>query len=297
MDMEPHKKYYLLSIALLASFGVLFTLIAMIVSPTYTAAATVGAPISQQSSSNSNSLGGLAGVAAQFGINVSQPSGGAFSTYTQLLTSNRLYAVLAQSPKFMQTIFYKRYDPKTKQWIPPGGLPSRMLNLVREAFHYNIHTAPNQDDLAQFLQKQLTVVTSATEPFVTVSLTFYDPHQAEMLLSTLLVTADNIVREDVRKDTAARLAYLERILPTVTQADQRASMISILSSQQQQMMMIASNKLFASYIVASPYANLKPTSPNITVYAYIVILLAIVSWFALCSSCRTTAACWRSSSG
>lgn len=280
---EKLRRYYILLIGLLGIFGILSIVTASVLQPSYTATAIVGPPSSSLSATISGgSAGGLVGLAARFGGGglLGQQSD-PYSTYTALLTSSRLAEVLSKKKGFMETVFAGSYDPEKHEWIAKSGLLRAVIDLVKGAFHYPVKTKPDADDLDNYLSAHLSVDTSLTSAFITVSFSFGDYQQAEALLRTILLTADSIVREDTRANVAARLAYLDRILPNVTQAGQRDTLISLLSTQQQLMMTIAADKLFASSMIDPAHANPKPTFPSVKVFAFFAILLASATWAAL----------------
>jgi hypothetical protein len=178
----------------------------------------------------------------------------------------------------MHTVFYREYDPEAKQWRVPSGPLATFKNFVKRQIGYPVKTHPDADDLARFFENNLGVGTSLTSSFVTVSLKFKDPVQAQNLLQTILITTDDLERRDMRADVAARLTYLAKTLERVTQTEQRDALITILSTQEQTRMMIAADKRFAVNLVDPAHANTKPTFPNIRVLGLLALLLAAACW-------------------
>jgi uncharacterized protein involved in exopolysaccharide biosynthesis len=278
------RRYYILLIATLGICGLAALLIAVFAQPTFEATATIGPPSTSLSANMlSGSLlsggGGLSGIASKLvGGDLLGQSSDPFSVYVSLLTSNRLAEVLAGNEQFMSEVFYKRYDQEHHRWRHNDSVLREAINVVKSAIHYPIKTKPDGDDLERFLKKKLSVETSLTSAFVNVSFKFHDPMTAQEILNTILVAADNIAREDIRKDVSARLSYLERTLPTVTQADQRESLISLLSGQQEQMMIVAADKRFATSFVDPPHASTKPVFPNIRILGALSVFVGAVLW-------------------
>jgi hypothetical protein len=101
------------------------------------------------------------------------------------------------------------------------------------------------------------------------------------LLGLILREADDIIREDKRRDVAARIAYLNTALEHLSLADQKPELIDVLSQQEQEMMMIESDHLFASTLIDQPYAPLKPTAPSPIVDSAIAFALACIAWLGI----------------
>lgn len=286
--IEKLKKYYRLLLACLTVYLILASLFAIFVQPRYLAVAIVGPPqtsLSQTILESGIPGGGLAGIASKLagaaGVGALASQGTPFDEYTQLLTSNRLAKELAENTNILPIVFYDAYDQDRKTWRSRDDLFHRCIDLLKYAFNYPVKSAPNQDDLMIFLSKNMIVDTSLESQFVTVSLKFKDPHQAQTLLNTILLTADKIIRNDTRADVSARLVYLTSTLPQVTQTDVQDALISILSVQEQQMMAINADQHFAFNVVDPAYADPRPSWPNLVIVASIAILFSFATWTVL----------------
>lgn len=278
------RAHYILLIGLVSLCVVTAALLASLIVPSYMASAVVGPPTSSLTTSmmpvdEGSGPGGLVARLSKGVFSGSQAT--LFSIYTALLTSNRLAAVLSHKKGFMEKVFYQRFDMKTHSWRRRSGPITFAENLIKRAFHYPVKSKPDENDLAQFLANNLSVSTSLTSNFETVSFNFHNPAEAQKVLRTILITADDIVREDMRRDVSGRLTYLTKVLPTITQAEQRQSLISILSDQERQMMVIAADKHFAMDFVDPPHGNPRPTSPNPTLFALGAICFASMTWALL----------------
>jgi hypothetical protein len=278
-------KYHRLLVGCLIVYGLGAVAFVVLAQPQYLAVAVVGPPqtsLSQTMLASGLSGGGLAGLASKLsGLGSLASQGTPFSEYIELLTSNRLADELARTNGFLPVVFYKKYDQQHKRWIPRDDPFHQTIDFIKRTIHYPVKSAPDEDDLGRFMSEHMDVQTSLESEFVTITLKFKDPVEAQNLLATILTTADHIVRRDNRADVSARLAYLEKTLPGITQADVKESLISILSIQQQQMMAINADKLFAFDLVDPAHADIRPVSPNIALAGFLAILLATATWGVL----------------
>jgi hypothetical protein len=281
------RAYYLLFVFLIVlGLGavIAYTLLA---APVYTATAIVG-PADNSDQPFNDAMGGLSGglggIAKHLHVGgaIGQQSGGdPFDEYTALLTSNRLASLLVRRDNILPEVFWREWDPSQNRWLPRTGFVTQKIDQMKLLLRRPLKPAPDQEDLAKYFKKNLFVDSSLETSFATVSFRFHTREGAERLLGLILHEADDIIREDKRRDVAARIAYLNAALIHLTLADQKPELIAVLSEQEQEMMMIESDHLYASMMIDAPYAPLTPTSPSPIVDGLMALGLASVVWLGL----------------
>jgi hypothetical protein len=251
------RTYYLL-LALLIVVGlaavVTYTLVA---EPAYTATAIVGPadnsdePFGDMGGALSGGLGGIAKHLHVGGALGQQGAGDPFDEYTALLASNRLASRLIRQDHVLPEIFSSEWDSVQNRWLPRNDFVSRNVDYLKVLLRRPVKRAPDEEDLQKYFKKNLLVDSSLETSFATVSFRFHSREGAERLLGLILPEADNIIREDKRRDVAARIAYLNTALVHLALADQKPELIAILSEQEQEMMMVESDHLYASKLIDS----------------------------------------------
>lgn len=277
------KRQWPLLVVLVAIFLVYATLTMAMGRPTYLATAVIGPPGQRLDTSElSGASGAAASLASRLGLKRSV--GGAdnnYDKYMNILTSNRLAAGLARDTGMMRQAFPEQWDNDAKQWKAPGGPLYAMKGVLKRLLHWPERSAPDADDLGKFIATKFNIDAPLSSQFATVSITAGSPEEAEGLLTAILKEADNLIREERRRDVAARIAYLENVLPKVDAADQRTSLTAVLSAQQQSMMEIEADQRYAYSLVDPPHANHTPVAPNPKMNYLLAVLLALVSWAGL----------------
>lgn len=252
--------------------------------PVYTAVAVVGpsnGTLNESTSALESALGGIrrGGVASlargAFGSNPT------FSQFNKILQSNRLAAVMASDEEVMRTIYAERYDWERHRWKPRKGIVSYITGGLKEFLHLPVKSQPDADDVRKYLSVNVSVDTPLTSEFTTITLKSRDPQTAEWLLNKILYKADTLIRDDRHRDVAARIAYLQSVLPTISQNDGRQTLIFILNDQLHSMMTVAADKRYASNLVDPPHASRIPTSPSPTGIIGISIVAGIAIWFLI----------------
>jgi hypothetical protein len=250
--------------------------------PVYTAEAVLGSTTSLNDASGLGGTGSLQSMAKKLKVGSllgNQSLSDTFTEFTALLTSNRLAAVLSQKDSILPKIFYEDWDAEKKRWYPRDSVLAMAIDVVKRIIGRPVKPNPDQDDLAKYLSDEMGISTSLETGYITVTLKYRDRAGAEYLLSQILLEADNIIREDKRRDVSARIAYLQGALQDIAIADQKAALIDTLSQQQQQMMMIASDHRYASTYIDTPYAPYRPTSPNPIVDLLVAFILSLCAWY------------------
>lgn len=247
--------------------------------PSYTVKATV-APTQDQAGALQGVAAGLLESAASSGLGslLGSSSDDHFQAFLALLQSNRLSAKLAAQKGFLQTVFYKRWDPDSHQW--DNGPLRKVAKAAKSLLGLPVKVAPDADDLYDFLNDDLVIKRSFQNSLVEVDLNFVDPESGERILNAVLSGADSIIRQDNYRDVDARLRYLQKQLPTITVSDQRQAIITLLSGQQQSMMMIRADALYASTLIETPHAPNKPSWPNLALVLFFSIVFALGLWVA-----------------
>jgi hypothetical protein len=254
-----------------------------LVAPLYTATSLVGPADNSDQPFGMGAAGLAAGVGGlakhlHVGGMLGQNGDDTFNEYTSLLTSSRLASVLVNKDHLLPLVFEDQWDAVNKRWYPRNSSFDQALDFAKRLLRRPVKPAPDVDDLMKFFETNLNVDVSLETSFATITLKFRDPAEAERILNLILLEADNIIRQDKRRDVSARISYLNDTLARLNLADQKPAMIDILSDQQQEMMMIESDHRYASVLIDPPHAPLKPTSPVPTIDAAIASVLACLTW-------------------
>jgi hypothetical protein len=283
--VDELRTYYPLFFAILFVFVGVTLAVTLMMKPAYTATALVGPADNSDQPFSEDALGGLGhgglgGIAKHLhvGGGLGGQTGDKFDEYTSLLTSSRLAAVLVDKDRILPEIFAAQWDAANRRWRPSGGLLAQGINGLKRLLGRTVKPQPDQDDLSKFLATKLKVDTSLETGFATVTFAFASPQEAERILDLILLEADNIIREDKRRDVAARIAYLNSALARLDVADEKEQLIDTLSQQEQEMMMIQSDHRYASLMIDPPHAPRKPSSPLPTIDAAIAVVLSGVAW-------------------
>jgi hypothetical protein len=277
------RTYYLLLAVLLVVFLTAGVSILVLTPPVYTATAIVGPADNSDQPFGLDAAGaggGVGGIAKHLHVGglLGQTGDDTFNEYTSLLTSTRLAWVLVSKDHILPEMYPLRWDAANKRWYPRDTLYDRVADVAKAMLRRPVKPGPDVDDLVKSFDTKLTVDISLETSFATVTFKSGSPTGAERILNLILQEADNIIRQDKKRDVSARIGYLNSALENLTNADQKPAMIDILSEQQQEMMMVAADHRYASVLIDPPHSPLVPTSPVPVLYAAIAFVLACIAW-------------------
>jgi hypothetical protein len=274
-------------LAMLSAIAFVLSLVAIAVWPrSYTAFATI-APATSLGTSDApggamSALAAIGGKSLLGGSSQVSP----FEMYVDVLNSKRLAQQLAEKDHFLQIVFANKWDAQAHKWRPRTGIIHFIGDSLKGVFGLTTKEAPDIDDLSAFLSHNLVVAnkeseTSPLSSIATIKFTFKDRAQTVAMLNAILSEADMILRVSRRTDVQSRIAYLTSALRNVEFAEQRQSLISILSTQEEQYTVIEADKRYAFALLDPPYASSVPTWPIPLLVVVGFLFAALVIWLGL----------------
>lgn len=226
----------------------------------YSATLRVTPVLSQSSTSSSglSTLANLAGVSVGRGDAVKP-----FVLYLQLLRSREVAAALARDQVLLRHVFAKSWDGR--EWREPASMTRGITQGLRATLGSPIAAwqPPAAVEVDRWLARRLTVAEEPKNGLATISLDDPDPKFALHTLARIHLLADDGLRRRKLQQTSAYISYLERTLATVTLAEHRTALATILGGQEKDHMIASSE---ATAYAAEPLGEVvvsdTPTSPD-----------------------------------
>ena len=202
-----------------------------------------------------------------------------FIYFEQLVTSHEVAKELAKNPIIMRTIFASEWDNKNKKWQAPSGVINSTKRFINKIIGYKNWTAPNATRLTQWLEHNLVIMPVGATPLREIRLNYHDPRFATALLKKLYDTTDNIIRQNTRTNTDAKIDYLrDRILQTPNPLH-RSALTNILMEQEQIRIMVALNLPFAAQIIKQPTMSSNPVFPSPALLIPLMVIIGVAIGF------------------
>lgn len=229
----------------------------------YSAELKVYAAPSSSGSRAPSALGGLAALTGLAGAGSSEQAS-PFRFYMDAIYSPEVAARLAKDRVLMRTLFSNEWDSGARQWREPFSMARAVRSGVLGALGLPqwAWQPPDAARLQAAIATLVTVQQSVRTPIVKIGMDYPDPEFATAFLQKLHLTVDDYLREQQTARTRGNIAYLEEKLRTVTLAEQRATLVQMLTEQERQAMLAYGNAPYAADPFDVPTASLAPTRPR-----------------------------------
>lgn len=232
----------------------------MVVSPSLSTDPTmVGGAGGTMRGGQLNALAGLAGLSLG-----SQAQATTFDRLKEAFKSHELAQALDRKYGLFMRVFGAGYDPKTQTWTRPQGWRFELNQKIAEFLRQPTWAPPNMESLARYLGGALQVKEIKESPFIEIVVDHHDPEFALNLLKIAYAEADQLLREQDRREVSQRRAYLEERLARTSLSDMRQALIMLLAQEERSAMLLESNLPYAARVIEPAYVSSQPVPLNPT---------------------------------
>ena len=213
-----------------------------------------------------------------------------FDRLELVISSITLAETLQRKYGYLQKVFEGSWDPVGERWIRPSGKRFEWEQRVRGLFHLRTWSEPTIESLAEYLQGAILIEEHEGSPFNTVSFIHADSQFALEVLRTVYAEADEILRQQDRKETTERKAYIVEQLERTSILEMRAALVGLLTHEESTMMMLLGSLPYAARVIEPAYVSEIPTAPPILVtfgtpflgsLAIGIVLVSLVALFRM----------------
>ncbi len=244
----------------------------------YTSSAVLGPAESTAQQRMGSSLGQLAGAASLLGVNIGGSNDTDFVKFKIMLGTERLAAAVLADKSVYGTLFGPSWDAKHNRWVRPSGISFEIKDALKGLLGLPQWAPVAPSELKTYLADHLGIFTDKMTGYVTLSISGTNPHDAAYLLTKIIRSADELIRQDVKNRSQGRIAYLQQALTRTMPQDQREAIITVLSAQEKTLMMTSADRSYSIDVIDPPTESHIPSSPQArpTMQFYILMLLVIV---------------------
>jgi uncharacterized protein involved in exopolysaccharide biosynthesis len=194
----------------------------------------------------------------------------------QFLALFRSPTVVARVDKqlaLLPHLFPASWDAAREQWVAPNGWPQQLKMMLRTDLPW---VPPNLADASKYLERRMQVQSLNGGTLVQFTFDDRDPAFGTTLLEALYKESDEVMRSRARAQNDEHIAYIQKSLSTVSYAETRESLTSLLTIEVGQKIMINSNSPYAMQILKPPFADPRPVSPSLTINVLASIAAGLV---------------------
>ena len=254
--------------------------------PTYKARMVVSPSLSTDATSigggggaSGAQLGALAGLA---GLTIgSQQMATTFDRLKEVFKSFELAQTMDKKYGLFMRIFGGGWDAKTESWIRPQGWRFELDQDIAEFLSQPTWQPPNMESLARYLGGAMQVNEIKGSPFVEIAVQHPDPEFALNLLKVVYAEADQLLREQDRREVDQRRKYLEERLARTSLSDMRQVVLMLMAQEERSAMLLESELPYAARTIEPAYVSSQPVSLRPTIEIGIRVIGGLALGIAL----------------
>lgn len=220
-------------------------------------------------------LGALAGLA---GLSIGQQEmATTFDRLKEAFKSLELAQTLDRKYGLFMRVFGASWNAETQSWIRPEGWRFELGEAIAEFLRQPTWAPPNMESLAKYIGGAVQVLEIKNSPFVEIVVEHPDPDFALNLLKTAYDEADQLLREQDRRQVEQRRSYLEERLARTSLYDMRQVVLALMAQEERSAMLLESDLPYAARTIEPAFVSSVPVAlrPAIEIGIRVVAALAL----------------------
>jgi len=223
-------------------------------------------------------LGALAGLA---GLATGGAQATTFDRMKEAFKSFELAQTMDRKYGLFMRIFGGGWDAKTQSWLRPQGWRFELDQKIAAFLRQPTWTPPSMESLANYIGGSIQVGEVKGTPFIEIVVQHPDPEFALNLLKTAYAEADQLLREQDRRQVNQRRGYIEERLARTSLSDMRQVLLMLMAQEERSGMLLESDLPYAARIIEPPYASSRPVVLRPTVEIGVRVLAGLALAVAL----------------
>lgn len=261
-----HKILFLAVYALVVAGGVVKLLITP---PTYTVNAIIIAAEEAGAAVPGSQLKGLGAL-----LNANAGGGRLFEKFREVLFSTDVSRRLQEKHGYLQQIYADQWVPESKSWdVEPKTINGYFRFWFLDLLGRDPSRPPDEHNLLEYIKRQFSMSQNGDGTSWTMRFSDQSSEFAAVFLKRLFIEANEIIREQEIDTTRQYVAYAEKRMRNIENAEYRAVLARLFSEQEKKLMILSINVPVAAEMVVEPEPTPYPTGPLVTFTLMIALLL------------------------
>ena len=154
---------------------------------------------------------------------------------------------------------------ENQKWKRPTGSKFERQEAINKFLNQHTWIEPNIALLAKYLSGAVILKKPAFVPFYQIVVEHTDPDYALFLLKAVYKEADQILRDQDRKNVKVRQDYLEERFATAQLVEVRRMFLGMLGEEVRRGMLLESDLPYAGRIIEEASVSARPIPPNVNI--------------------------------
>ena len=208
-----------------------------------------------------NTFSGLGGIASLAGIELPSSSTNDFVIFKELINSVEVSKIIFKNEKLVKRIYNQEWNLSLNSFSqPPKSKFSAYIGNLKKLITGNNeldYIPPNARRLAAYISKNISLNEDSKTGFLTLKAETSKPDMLLSLITLLVETSDEIMRQRYINFSKEPLNFYKEKLRTARSREHREALAELIAKEEQKLMFASRGK----YFIAEPYIN-----PTISLY-------------------------------
>lgn len=231
-----------------------------------------------------NSYSGLGRFASIAGIQLPSNTTNDFKIFKELISSVEVSEIILKNEKLVKNIYKDEWNSSLNNFSEPSkNKLMDSIDVLKRVLTGNNeinYMPPNARRLADYISKYILINESKDTGFLIIQAETSKPSMFLSLISEVIKTSDEIMRQRYINFSKEPLAFYKEKLRTSRSREHREALAELIAKEEQKLMFASRGKYFTVEPYIDPVISLYPTSPKPKQF---LMLSLIFGLFAGCS--------------
>lgn len=240
-----------------------------------------------------NAFSGLGGFASLAGIQLPTNSTNDFKIFKELIYSVEVSEIIFNNKNLIKKIYHDEWNSSLNSFSEPlKNKISMYLGVVKKILTGSNkvnYISPDARRLAVYISKNILINDDKDTGFITIKAETSKPDMLSSLISEVIDTSDQIMRQRYINFSKEPLSFYKEKLRTARSREHRESLAELISKEEQKLMFASKGKYFTAEPYIEPTISLHPISPKPILILILSLILGAFVGCGIVLSSSTTA--------
>jgi LPS O-antigen subunit length determinant protein (WzzB/FepE family) len=232
-----------------------------------------------------NSFSSLSGFASIAGIQLPSNTTNDLKIFKELISSVEVSEIILKNENLVKNIYKDEWNTSLNNFSEPS--KSKLMDsidVLKRILTGNNevnYMPPNARRLADYISKYILINESKDTGFLIIQAETSKPSMFLLLISEVIKTSDEIMRQRYINFSKEPLAFYKEKLRTSRSREHREALAELIAKEEQKLMFASRGKYFTVEPYIDPVISLYPTSPKPKQYLVLSLIFGLFLGSAL----------------
>jgi LPS O-antigen subunit length determinant protein (WzzB/FepE family) len=213
-----------------------------------------------------SAFSGLGGFASLAGIQLPTNSSNDFKIFKELISSVEVSEIIFKNENLMKKIYKNEWNSSLNRFSEPSKSKFRAyISILKNILTGNNEVSyipPDARRLSNYISNNISIKEDKGTGFLSIKAEASKPYMLSSLISIIIETSDQIMRQRYINFSKEPLAFYKEKLRTARSREHREALAELISKEEQKLMFASRGKYFIAEPYINPTISLHPTAPK-----------------------------------